>query len=62
LLTRQTDSDDTVRLDGKPFQIVGNAMPAELQDATTRLDRRVNASLGVRFRERYRNLAERCCR
>jgi hypothetical protein len=58
VLTRQVDSDYTVRLDGKLFRIVGDAMPAELPGATVRLERRLDGSLGVRFRERYWSLAE----
>jgi hypothetical protein len=58
VLTREVDSDYTVRLDGTLFRIVGDAMPPGLQGATVRLERRLDGSLRVRFGERYWSLAE----
>jgi hypothetical protein len=58
VLTREVDSDYTVRLDGTLFRIVGDAMPPGLRGATVRLERRLDGSLRVRFGERYWSLAE----
>jgi transposase len=56
--TRQVNSDYTVQLDGKRYGIVSATMPAGLRGAVVRLERRLNGSLAVRFRDRYLGLEE----
>jgi hypothetical protein len=51
--TRQVDSDYTVQLDGKRYGIVSETMPAGLRGAVVRIERRLDGSLQLRFRERY---------
>jgi transposase len=56
--SREVDNDYTIRLDGKRYRIVSNAMPAGLRGSVVRVERRLEGSLHVRFRERYYSLAE----
>jgi hypothetical protein len=56
--SREVDNDYTVRLDGKRYQIVSNGKPAGLRGAVVRVERRLDGSLHLRFRDRYFSLAE----
>ena len=56
--SREVDNDYTVRLDGKRYRIVTNGMPAGLRGAAVRVERRLDGSRHVRFRERYYCLEE----
>jgi hypothetical protein len=56
--SREVDNDYTVRLDGKRYRIVSNGMPAGLRGAGVRVERRMDGSRHVRFRERYYCLEE----
>ena len=56
--SREVDNDYTIRLDGKRYRIVCKAVPAGLRGAIVRVERRLDASLHVRFRDRYYDLAE----
>jgi len=56
--SREVDNDYTVRLDGKRYRIVSNGMPTGLRGAVVRVERRLDGSRHVRFRERYYALAE----
>ncbi len=51
--TRQVDNDYTIALDGKRYQIDRGCIRAGLRGATVRVERRLDGSLAVRFRERY---------
>jgi transposase len=51
--TRQVNHDYTIQLDGKFYQIERGSICAGLRGATVRIERRLDASLAVRFRERY---------
>ncbi len=53
VVTRRVDNDYTIRLDGKTYRIVSKAMPAGLRGATVRVERRLDGSLTVRYRDRY---------
>jgi transposase len=55
---RQVDNDYTIRLDGKVYRIVIDAVPAGLRGATVRIEQRLNGELMVRFRDRYWPAAE----
>lgn len=54
--TRQVDNDYTVPLDGKKYRLLASPMPAGLRGATVRIERRLDGSLAVRFRDRYLKL------
>jgi hypothetical protein len=56
--TRQVDNGYTFPLDGKKYRLLSSPMPAGLRGATVRIERRLDASLAVRFRDRYLNLEE----
>ena len=51
--TRQVDNDYTIRLDGKVYRLVMDAVPAGLRGAVVRVEQRLDGKLMVRFRERY---------
>jgi transposase len=51
--TRQVRNDYTLQLDGKFYQIQRGSICAGLRGATVRVERRLDGSLHVRFRERY---------
>jgi transposase len=51
--TRQVNNDYTIQLDGQFYQIEHGAIRAGLRGATVRIERRLDGSLAVRFRERY---------
>jgi len=51
--TRQVNNDYTIQLDGKFYQIERGSICAGLRGATVRIERRLDGSLAVRFRERY---------
>ena len=55
---REVDNDYTIRLDGKRYRIVSNRMPAGLRGAIVRVERRLDGSLHVRFRNHYYSIAE----
>jgi len=54
--TRQVGNDYTIQLGGKRYQI--GVMGAGLRGATVRVERRLDGSLAVRFRESYLPIAE----
>jgi transposase len=56
--TRQVGNDYTIQLDGKLYQIAVGAVRAGLKGAIVRVERRLDGSLAVRFRERYFTVAE----
>lgn len=56
--TRQVDNDYTIRLNGKLYRIVMNAVPAGLRSAVVRIEHRLDQTLMVRFGERCWPLAE----
>jgi hypothetical protein len=56
--SREIDNDYTIRLDGKRYRIVSNGMPTGLRGSVVRVERRLDGSLHVRFRDRYFSLAE----
>lgn len=56
--TRQVDNDYTIRLNGKLYRIVMNAVPAGLRSAVVRIEHRLDQTLIVRFGERCWPLAE----
>ena len=58
VVTRQVDNDYTIRLEGKIYRIVSDAMPAGLRGAVVRVEQRLGGQRMVRFRERYWSLAE----
>jgi hypothetical protein len=51
--TRQIDNDYTLQVDGKFRRIERGSICAGLRGATVRIERRLDGSLAVRFRERY---------
>ena len=51
--TRQVNNDYTVQLDGKFYQIERASICAGLRGAAVRMERRLDGSLAVRFRDRY---------
>jgi transposase len=51
--TRQVDNDYTFLLDGKKHRLMNSPMPAGLRRANIRIERRLDGSLAVRFRDRY---------
>ena len=51
--TRQVHNDYTIQLEGQLYQIQRGSLCAGLPGATVRLERRLDGSLAVRFRERY---------
>jgi hypothetical protein len=51
--TRQVNNDYTIQLDGKFYQIERGSICTGLRGATVRIERRLDGSLAVRFRERY---------
>jgi transposase len=51
--TRQVDNDYTIRLDGKVYRLVMDAVPAGLRGAVVRVEQRLDGRLMVRFRDRY---------
>lgn len=55
--TRQVDNDYTIPVDGKLYQIDRGCISAGLRGATVRVERRLDGSLAVRFRERYLTVA-----
>lgn len=56
---RQVNNDYTVQLDGKFYQIQREGICAGLRGAVVRIERRLDGSLAVRFRDRY--LAVKAC-
>jgi hypothetical protein len=58
VITRQVDNDYTIRLEGKIYRIVSDAMPAGLRGAAVRIEQRLDGSRMLRFRERYWPLVE----
>jgi transposase len=56
--TRQVGNDYTIQLDGKLYQIAVGAEPAGLKGAIVRVERRLDGSLAMRFRDRYFAVAE----
>jgi hypothetical protein len=56
---RQVNNDYTVQLDGRFYQIQREAICAGLRGAVVRIERRLDGSLAVRFRDRY--LAVKTC-
>ncbi|MDX2150025.1 MAG: hypothetical protein SFV54_04770 [Bryobacteraceae bacterium] len=58
VVTRQVNNDYTIRLEGKVYRMVMDAVPAGLRGAVVRIEQRLDRSLMVRFRERYWPLAE----
>jgi hypothetical protein len=56
---RQVNNDYTVQLDGKFYQIQRDAICPGLRGAVVRLERRLDGSLALRFRDRY--LALKAC-
>jgi transposase len=58
VITRQVDNDYTIRLNAKIYRIVSDTMPAGLRGAVVRVERRLDATLMLRFRERYWAVAE----
>lgn len=50
---RQVNNDYTVQLDGKFYQIQREGICPGLRGAIVRIERRLNARLAVRFRDRY---------
>jgi transposase len=57
--TRQVNNDYTIQLDGRFHQIQRGSICAGLRGATVRIERRLDGSLAVRFRQRY--LAHTAC-
>jgi transposase len=57
--TRQVNNDYTIQLDGKFHQIERGSICAGLRGATVRVEKRLDGSLAMRFRERY--LAHKAC-
>lgn len=55
--TRQVHNDYTIQLEGLFYQIQRGSICAGLRGATVRLERRLDGSLAVRFRERYLAIA-----
>jgi transposase len=51
--TRQIDNDYTLQVDGKFRRIERSSICAGLRGATVRIERRLDGSLAVRFRDRY---------
>ncbi len=51
--TRQVRNDYTLRWDGRLYQIERQAVVAGLRGAKVRVERRLDGSLAVRYRERY---------
>ncbi len=51
--TRQVNNDYTIQLAGQLYQIERDAICAGLRGALVRVERRLDGSLAVRFRERY---------
>ncbi len=51
--TRQVGNDYTIHLDGELYQIERGSVCAGLRGATVRVERRLDGTLAVRFRERY---------
>ncbi len=56
--SRQVDNFYFQAEDGIRYRIVSKAMPAGLRGAIVRLERRLDGSLAVRFRERYLSVEE----
>jgi transposase len=57
--TRQVSNDYTIQLDGRFHQIERGSICAGLRGATVRIEKRLDGSLAVRFRERY--LTNKAC-
>jgi transposase len=53
VITRQVDNDYTIRLDGKVYRMVMDAVPAGLRGAVVRVEQRLDGKLMVCFRDRY---------
>ena len=51
--TRQVNNDYTIQLDGKLYQVERGGIRAGLRGATVRVERRLDGSLAVRFRQHY---------
>lgn len=51
--TRQVRPDYTVRIDGKLYQIERSSVVSGLRQADVRVEKRLDGSLAVRFRDRY---------
>ena len=51
--TRQVNNDYTIQLDGKFYLIERDSICAGLRGATVRIERRLDGSLAVRFRQRH---------
>lgn len=57
--TRQVHNDYTIRLDGKIYRIERSSICSGLRGATVRVERRLDGSVAVKFRDRY--LVHRQC-
>ena len=55
---RQVNQDYTVQLEGRRYRLVSETMPAGLRGAVVRVERRLDGSLQLRYRERYWSLEE----
>jgi hypothetical protein len=51
--TRQVNNDYTIQLDGQFYRIERESIRAGLRGAVVRIERRLDGSLAVRFRDRY---------
>lgn len=58
VLSREVDNDYTIRLDGRRYRVISTPMPAGLRGAVARVERRLDGSLHLRFRERCYALTE----
>jgi transposase len=56
--TRQVDNDYTLQLDRKYYRIERGSITAGLRGATVRVEKRLDGTLAVRFRERYLSVSE----
>jgi transposase-like protein len=56
--TRQGQNDYTIRLDGKIYQIARNQIRPGLRGGNVRIEKRLDGSLAVRFRDQYLTLTE----
>ena len=56
--TRQVANDYTIRFQNKLYQIARASVYAGLRGGTVRVERRLDGTLAVRFRDRYLNVSE----
>ena len=56
--SREVANDYTIRLDGKRYRIESKPMPAGLRGGVVRVERWLDGSLHVRYRDRHYTLAE----